>query len=559
MNKKAKRVELSSRKLKNIIIAAILVVVAIVIAIVIGDNMGEKKSEKTNLIINNNNVTSRLKQDVIIDNDTIYVSIDDVKNFFDKYIYQDEETGKIITTYEKKIASLEIGSKTMQINGAEKKINAEPKEENGTIYLPMSEMDDVYNVEIANIKETNIITMDSLDREQVKAYTTKNVKIKQKARALFAGKVEKVNKGNWVIYISETDNGYAKVRTENGKIGYVKKSKLTNFVTVREAMEEEKQIEGKLNLVWDYYSEYAQAPDRNGTTIDGVNVVSPSFFSIDSNGKFNENVGTKGEEYINWAQSNGYKVWPMVSNSGAGIEVTSKIINSYEARQELIENIVNMCVKYKLDGINMDFENMYQEDKDSYSRLIIELVPRMKEIGLVTSVDVTAPDGSETWSLCFDRNVIGDVADYIIFMAYDQYGTSSTKAGTTAGYNWVETNLKKFIETEEIESNKVILGIPFYTRLWTENGEDVTSKTVDMNSVDEILPDSVERKWDDNLKQDYVEYTEGNATKKMWVEDLKSIKEKVSLISKYNLGGVASWEKDRETEGTWEIIKEALQ
>ena len=73
---------------------------------------------------------------------------------------------------------------------------------------------------------------------------------------------------------------------------------------------------------------------------------------------------------------------------------------------------------------------------------------------MVTSVDVTAPDGGETWSLCFDRNVIGDVADYIVFMAYDQYGASSNKSGTTAGYNWVELSLKKFLNTEEIESNK---------------------------------------------------------------------------------------------------------
>ena len=207
----------------------------------------------------------------------------------------------------------------------------------------------------------------------------------------------------------------------------------------------------------------------------------------------------------------------------------------------------------------MDFENMYQDDKDAYSRLLIELVPRLKEIGLVTSVDVTAPDGSETWSLCFDRHVLGDVADYIMFMAYDQYGTSSTKAGTTAGFNWVETNLKKFLETEEIESNKIVLGVPFYTRLWTEQNGEVVSKTVNMNSVDEVLPSDVARNWDDNLKQDYAEYTEGNAVKKMWIEDLRSIEAKVSLVKQYNLGGVAAWEKDRETEGTWEIIKNAIQ
>ena len=91
----------------------------------------------------------------------------------------------------------------------------------------------------------------------------------------------------------------------------------------------------------------------------------------------------------------------------------------------------------------------------------------MQEIGIVTSVDVTAPDGDPNWSLCFDRNVIGDVADYLVFMAYDQHGTSSTEPGTTAGYNWVETNLKKIIEYDVVEPEKIILGMPLYTRIWT--------------------------------------------------------------------------------------------
>ena len=45
-----------------------------------------------------------------------------------------------------------------------------------------------------------------------------------------------------------------------------------------------KQINDKVNLVWDYYSEYASAPDRSGSKIEGINVVSPSFFHLDKNG-----------------------------------------------------------------------------------------------------------------------------------------------------------------------------------------------------------------------------------------------------------------------------------
>ena len=49
---------------------------------------------------------------------------------------------------------------------------------------------------------------------------------------------------------------------------------------------------------------------------------------------------------------------------------------------------------------------------------------------------------------------LGNVADYLVFMAYDQYGTSSTKPGTTAGLNWVETSLKKIIDYDEVDTEK---------------------------------------------------------------------------------------------------------
>lgn len=326
-------------------------------------------------------------------------------------------------------------------------------------------------------------------------------------------------------------------------------------------MEDEKQISGKVNLVWDYYSEVASAPNRGTQTIEGINVVSPSFFYIDKNGNFKENVGNSGKDYITWAHNNGYKVWPMVSNAGTGmLSVTSKIMNSYELRKQLIEDIVSSCVKYDLDGINIDFENMKQEDKDLYSRFIIELTPRLKEIGMVISVDVTAPDGGETWSLCFDRHVIGDVADYIVFMAYDEYGLSSTTPGTTAGYDWVKLGLTKFLQTEEIEPEKIILGIPLYTRVWTtnSNGEIISRTTVDMKDINNVIPNNVEKKWDDKLKQYYVEYTSNGNKKQIWIEDIDSLKAKVSLVTENNLGGVASWQKGMETEDVWKMLKEEL-
>lgn len=553
INKKKKRI-------KTIFFTIIAIIILGIVGYIANDYIILGKNKTTNLIINNKNVTENLKKDILIQDGEIYISKQDLGNFFDKYIYEDAETEQIITTYNKKIAEIGFETNTININGSEKSTYAHAIKQDDTVYLPIEELKDVYDIEISYREDTKVLMIDSISRKQEKAVVSSNLAVKSSTNFI-AKTVDRVKKGEIVILISESD-GYSKIRTENGKIGYVKSKKVTNKVTVRQDMEDEKQIEGKVNLVWDYYSQVATAPDRTGTTLDGVNVVSPAFFSINENGKLVENIGTRGQAYIEWARSNNCKIWPMVQNSGDGmLNVTSKIMNSYEKRKELIESIVNVCIKYKLDGINIDFENMKKEDKDLYSRFIIELEPRMKELGLVLSVDVTAPDGGDTWSLCFDRHVIGDVADYIIFMAYDEYSDSSTKAGTTAGYDWVELGLKKFITTEEIDSEKIILAVPLYTRLWTEDSSEkiIKRSIVSMKDIDNTIPSNVERKWDDDLKQYYVEYKDGSNTKKMWIEDAKSLEAKASLISQYKLGGIAAWEKGMETDEVWDIFKEALK
>ena len=516
----------------------------------------EKTANEINLVLNNKNVTANLKHEIIEENGNIYMSMDDIKNYFDKYINIEDEINEIVTTYDKQIASIGFETNKLTLNGATKKIYAHAIKKDDVIYMPIVEMKDVYNLE-TTIVENNVI-LDSLTRKQVKAYAKSNLSVKWKAD-FFSKTVDKIERGDVVVAIEEKD-GWTRIRTENGNVGFVKSTKLTNYTTTRDDWEEEKQITGKVNMFWDYYSKYVQAPDRTGQVIEGVNVVSPTFFYIDSNGNLKNKIGESGKKYIEWAHSNGYKVWPAIQNDEAGIKVTSTILNSYTKRQELIENIVDVCVEYQLDGINIDFENMYQADKDKFSRFIIELDPRMKELGVVLSVDVTAPDGDANWSLCYDRNVIGHVADYLIFMAYDQYGASSTKPGTTAGYNWIETNLKKIIEYDEVKADKIILALPFYTRKWkvNSNGELVEKPSV-VSMLNIKIPNGVEKQWNEDLQQYYIEYADGKDTVKMWIEDGTSITSKVSLVSKYGLAGTSGWRKDMETSNVWTIINTELQ
>ncbi len=553
-------------KNKNIYIYKFIVVILFTLAVMfvlkIAPNyIKDDIANKTNLVINNGNVTRRLKNDVIVEEGIVYISTKDIANFFDGQIYYDNKYNQIITTSETKTATLEIDNKEMTVNGADISLIASAKKIGDQFYLPFSEISKtVYNVETEYKESTNTVVLVSIDRELVYANSTKNNGVKYKP-TIFSKNVDKVTRGDTLIIVKTTEElpeGWTKVTTDNGKIGYVKTKTLANTTKAREDLILEPQIEGNISLVWDYFSEYAEAPQRTGK-IEGVNVVSPTFFSLkeQGQGEIISNVGAAGENYIQWAHDNDYKVWALISNNSFK-DTTSEIINDYKLREKFIENVVALVEEYNLDGINLDFENIYEEDKEAFSRLVIELAPRLRDIGKVLSVDVTAPDGSPDWSLCYDRNVIGKVADYIVFMAYDQYGTSSEKAGTTAGGDWVETNIKKFLNQEEVDSKKIILGMPFYTRIWMEEDGEIDSRVVDLASVYEKIPEGVQITWNDELKQNYAEYEEDGTIYKIWIEDEESIKFKLGLVNTYELAGAAYWEKDRETEEIWKIVSETL-
>lgn len=551
----------SSKVILNIFIVLVFLVLVGGVFYLSPNYIREDYDGKTKVLINNNNVTLKMKNDVYIDeNNNVFFSLADIRNYFDKYIEYNKENGDIVTTSEINIAKMSTKNNEITINGEEEELNSSAIEKNDTIYLPFSEISEkVYDVDLEYIQDTNTIIIDSLDRKQEVANTTKETKLKYKPQTL-SGTLEKLEANEQVVYIEETNN-WVEVRSKDGTIGYIKKEDLGNVEVAREAKEYIDKVEGKVNLVWDYYSEYAKAPDRTGETMDGVNVVSPSFFSLErgSNGEIYDNAKDDGVEYIEWAHNNNYQVWAMFSNNSLK-DTTSQILNDYEKREAMIENLMDLVEEYNLDGVNVDFENMNESDKDVYSRFLIELAPRLKKIGKTLSVDVTAPDGSETWSLCFDRNTIANVADYIVFMAYDQYGTSSNKAGTTAGYNWVEANIKKFLGQEDVDPEKIILGIPLYMRLWEEE-DDGTAKpeVVNMRDMFDVLPENQVATWDEELKQYYVEYEEDGKKYKMWVENEKSVGEKINLANQYNLAGIAFWEKDRETNDEfWTFVKEQL-
>lgn len=322
-------------------------------------------------------------------------------------------------------------------------------------------------------------------------------------------------------------------------------------------------LDKKINLTWEVFNSVPAYSPK------GLNVISPTWYEIISDNSYSKAetvysdkattlkiTDKSNADYINYAKENGYDLWIAYRNNFDAND-TEKFLNSQNARKNAIEFLIKGVINTKADGINIDFENM--KDKYAFTNHTKEVALALRSLGLVTSVDINKYDKyGGNWSLCYDRDALNDVVDYLAVMAYDQNGTWSTKSGPVAGFDWVEGVTKSVLS--EVDAKKLILGVPFYVRLWKEqNGKVVKTSAISMERANEIIKENnANISYSSTHAQNVAKWSDGTYNYTIYVENASSIAKKCELIDKYNLAGVASWRRGFETADVWTVLEEIL-
>jgi len=309
----------------------------------------------------------------------------------------------------------------------------------------------------------------------------------------------------------------------------------------------------KINLVWQPTFEAV----NNLASLDkvpGMNVIAPSWFSIVGANGFIKN--SADENYVKNAHAKGYKVWALITNS-FDPDLTSVVLHNPKARQYVINQLQFFIERYNLDGINLDFENIYDEDKDALTVFVREIKTALNPTGAIVSMDITVPSETSRWSTCYNRQALGETVDYMMLMAYDEHWRTSPVSGSVASIGWVENGIINTLKS--VPANKLILGIPFYMRKWEEVDGKVTAKTLTMNEAEKLIREKqLHPQWMADQGQYYFEYEEDGKLYRVWQEDARSIALKVGLADKYQLPGVAAWRKGFEKPEIWDVINKSL-
>lgn len=498
----------------------------------------------------------------------IYLPVEFVKSYLnDQFYYDYNEKVLTYTTY-KDVIRMTTDELTYFINEEPLELSIGITElEEGVPYMPLSlvskfsDAEFVYNASLNLLK----IEMPTVSKKYAKVDTGYFGTVLRSVPDDQQPYIRKVYGGE-VVRVFETTAEWVKVRTEEGYIGYLRTKNIPSTYDQLASDSKlpqpdyvpQKNFKGKLNLTWHQVTNasanaYVQDVFAN---VSGVNVISPTWLSL------SDEVGTVTSiadmNYVNWAHDNGYQVWALFDNSFSK-KITHEVLSSTAKRTQVIKQVLALAEIYDLDGVNIDFESVAEEDGVYYVQFIKELSLYLKQANLVASVDMYVP---APWTAHYNRAEIGKYVDYLIIMGYDEHYGGSDESGSVASIGFVT---KGVIDTlQDVPKEKVVLAMPFYTRLWkevtTDGKVEVTSKAYSMDKIQEVLANNdATASWDETTMQNYAEFKVEDVTYKVWLEDEKSLSAKLDVMKENDLAGIASWKIGLQNDYVWPLLKSALQ
>lgn len=507
----------------------------------------------------------------------VYVAYNIVRDYINSRFYWDPNENVLLYMLPEDMISVDVGSKDYSISRKKKSEDyVILKTEGNTAYIALDFVQQYTNIdyEVSNNPD-HVMIRTKWGKTDV-ATVKKNTQVRYQGGVKSPVLAELKKKDE--VTVVESEQNWKKVRTADGVIGYVKNKALKN--------EEKKNITRKFeeqdysNISKDYTINMAwhnvTNQDANNAVAQriaqtkGLTTLAPTWIHVaDTNGNISS---IASADYVSYAHKQNVEVWMTVRDFDGGIssEKESYELLSYTSRREtLITQLIAEALRVGVDGINVDFEKISDKCGEHYIEFIRELSVKCRQNGLVLSVDNYVPKSFNTQ---YDRKEQGIVADYVVIMGYDEYYAGSPEAGPVSSYNYVKEGITETLK--EVPAEKVISGIPFFTRLWKETpkteeelksdkGTDaeqysttVESDAYGMDNAQALVKQAgVDTTWDKKAGQNYATWEADGSKYEIWLEDSKSIEAKLKLMKKYKLAGTAEWSLGQESSDIWNLIQ----
>lgn len=503
----------------------------------------------------------KLEAPALIREGVYYFSMKQVRSALDKRFYWDGADEDLFFTDAKSIYKESVSDRSMALL------------EDDELYLSAECLQKYLGVQIAFYEEPYRVYLDSAGAEIRKVCVNKDTVVR--LRGGYKSEIlTDIESGDLVQLIEEYDR-WAKVRTDDGLIGYAL-LKYLDMDQIEATILDQKEEPEYTNIQRDYTICLAwhdmENVSGNGQFDElvkdtkGINVISPTWFALQSNDGNYRNLSSA--EYVRKAHEQGMEVWILIDDFAKNMSI-GQVLGKNSVRQALVENLIRDTKAVNADGINIDFEYITDSCGVDFIQFLRELSIRCREEGLVLSVDNANPTFIK---YCYDMEEQGRLADYVILMGYDEHWQGS-EAGSVSSLSYVREGIQAALNM--VPEEKVISGLPFYTRVWTEIPEEyaasgaeiredgnseydrysLDSVALSMDEVEKLVEKSgVTPEWDKTTGQYYLEIPLEHGKQRIWMEDLNSMEAKLGIVAEYDLAGVAFWRIGMDSSEVWNLV-----
>ncbi|ADU51160.1 glycoside hydrolase family 18 [Thermaerobacter marianensis DSM 12885] len=290
---------------------------------------------------------------------------------------------------------------------------------------------------------------------------------------------------------------------------------------------------------------------------DLIDSISPFWYSIRSDGSlWPQQIR---QEVIDFAREHDIRLIPLFNLLQSGGNEAGFLVDP-AARSRAVQAIVREVQARGYDGVNIDFELLPPEAEPMMSAFIRELdrvLPQDKRLDIAAfpKVDVDpSVHGGHNWRV-FARH-----ADQVILMAYDRHYLGS-QPGPVSPAGWVEANLKEMLNAG-IAGSQILLGVGAYGYDWPAGagpGNEANSTPVPLWQVKRILDRyGIRPRWDRESQNPHFTYPgEGGQQREVWYLDERVLQQRIDMVRKYSLGGIAIWRLGYEDDAFWNVIEKA--
>lgn len=253
---------------------------------------------------------------------------------------------------------------------------------------------------------------------------------------------------------------------------------------------------------------------------------------------------------------------PLDSNGNFNNFLITSVVNDQAAKDNLLNNLLVTVQERGFQGVDIDFEYIRPEDRIPFADFVADVRNFLSPYGYHVSVAL-APKTSDTQAgLLYegkDYALLGEAADSVLLMTYE-WGYTYGPPMAVAPVNKVRQVVEYAVT--RINPAKIDLGIPNYGYDWTlpfVQGSSRATTVSNQEAVRIAIEAGVPIQFDEVAMSPFFQYEKDGQLHEVWFEDVRSYREKFSLLPTYGLRGMGYWQIMRFFRPNWLLLADTFR